>query len=282
MASPDKLFCSVAERQFNAIVSLIEGILFANLFALKAMKSQIKRYEQLVLVANETILKGLEETLLSLLDLRKVPGFSNIEATQRSLCQAAYACRAVRETLFPPGGDPADDPVFVKMIPVSTRNKIRNGDSDAAEEWAKWVCKLSFRDILDQFIEDYLNWLEEQLDAILDALIIGFLDQLIAEYIEAIAPILRELAALEVFVNCVFEICNFTATALNKRDDYADKLSVEKQGPGWTFKIDSYIQSVYDYESDIRARTLKLKQDIRNTKVSFQRVDPDETVKIPS
>lgn len=285
-SSPSRLFCSIAEREYNATISTIEAGLFAPIFALRSLKANIKRFEQLVLLVNEKVLNELEEIFLSLIDVRKVKGFGNIEEVRLNFCRAAFSCVAARQALFPPDGnlDGSDDPIFVQAIPLAQRNQIRNLDTGAYETFESYVCKLSLRAILDSFVDDYSNFLEDKLDAMLDAMGFGKIDELIEIYVQAIAPFLNELNSLDKFAQCFFETCNFVTTSINKRDDISKKLSVQKTGPGWTYVIDEQIQKVYDKEIEMRVRIGKLRTRIGNISISYKKndgfiVDPSDIMK---
>ena len=84
MSGPALLFCSIAEREYNATVVLIESALVLPTFALRQLRSQVTLFKQLTLDANDLILTEMEEIVLSLLDVRKIKGFSNIEEKRLS------------------------------------------------------------------------------------------------------------------------------------------------------------------------------------------------------
>ena len=281
MSDPSLLFCSIAEREYNATVATITLALGAPSFALRSLKANIKRYEQLVLLANDVILSEIEEIFLSLVDVRKIKGFSNLEEARLNFCKAAFSCRAARETMFPPNGnvDGSDDPVFVRMIPLVYRNSIRSLESGAFDTFQTYVCKLSLRLILDSFIDDYIDALEAKLDAILDALGINKIDEWIELYLQAIAPFLNSLNAFDIFAQCFFETCNFASTSLNKQSDIANKLNVVKNGPGWSVRIDEQMQSVYDKEIEMRTRISLLRSRIQSLPTTYKKEGAEKPVR---
>ena len=276
-----KLFCAIAEREYNSTVSLIESGLVLPIFALRQLKSQVKLFQQLVLEANDIVLTEIEQIIITLGEVLATKAFSNIEEKRMAFCQAAFACRAVMETLFPPDGasDGSDDPVYAQIIPLDIRNTLRTA-GQGYDDFEKYVCKLSLRVILESFTDDYIEWLENKLDEILDALGLNKIDELIEIYMSKIGDIMELLETLDKFSQCAFEVCNFAATSINKQEDTADKLSVIRQGDGWSFKIEESIQAVYDQEASMRLRIANLRSDLRNLQGSVSgQITPDKVFK---
>lgn len=286
MASPESLFCALAQKRYDEISSSIDAAIIAPVYALRIYKNALRRFEILVLNAVDTSLTSIESKIWGMIDLYKMDIFNRFQESSMAFCELAYTCEAVRETLFPTendpsvGGDSGDDPDFVKSIPVSIRNSLRNySDSNTYQTFEKYVCKLSIRRILNQYIIDFLDTIETQLNVLLNKLGINKIDEIIQTYFNTIGPFFSYLALLEKFANCAFSTCNFVQTALNKKEDVTDKLEIEQQGSGWIIKRTDYLNYVYSKELELRQRIIELKELISKNKPFRDGPKSDEVMK---
>jgi len=271
MAGPELLFCQMAQREFDALLAVLNSGLFAPILALRILKATIKRIEAVVLAFVEGRLIILEELVLSLFKLAKID--PNEPLGGRDFCRVAFACKAIFLSLFPENGD---DPVFVQGIPLSIRNAIRNGDFDL---WETYVCKLTLKGILDGFIDDYLSEIQDELDDLLEQLGINKIDEAIQKYFNAITPFLKQMEGLDKYLDCGFATCNFVESSINAQVDFSNKLLISRQGTGWGVKADELIQSVLDKESDLRARINNLRNRLANPKFDSEGVGIDDILK---
>lgn len=275
MSSPELLFCSIVEQQYNGIVNTIDLAINAPTLALRILKGQIKRFEMLVLAVIEGRLEVIESLILKMVDLLKLDTFDRFD--RRDFCRVAYACYALRQSLFPNSGN---DPSLVSMIPEAIRNQLRISSGDSAYDvFEKFVCKLSLKAILDQFIDDLLSDIQDELDEMLRKLGIEKIDEWIQQYFDAIVPFLRLMQNLDQFAQCAFATCNYVETSLNKQEDISKKLLLVRQGTGWSIAIDKVMSDVVQKEADLRRRISRLRIQVANPKFGSDGVQASDILK---
>jgi len=113
-----------------------------------------------------------------------------------------------------------------------------------------------------------LDYIQTQLDELLVILGINKIDEWINDYRNISLTLLRKLETLDKFAQCAFEICNFSQTAINKREDISDRLMYERQATGWSIKIDDFILSAQTKENDLRKRIDELRTRLASPKFS--------------
>jgi hypothetical protein len=255
----ENLFCAVAQAKFDSTVALIESGISVPMVALRTMKSVFYSFNNLVLMVADQKLTLLENYLLQL--YRMNSGLLDENKTQ--FCRTAYACVAVMETLFPPGGLPEDDPPYVQMIPVDVRNQLRQGTQDQYQLFDNYVCKLSLIALLDGWKTDALTTINEQLEEII-SLLTDRLDEAMEEYFAAVSPFLSLLDDLQKFANCGFQACNMIATAQNKEEEVGDKIMMERQGSSWVLKLTDDLNAILSKEDEIRSRISAIQTRLAN------------------
>ena len=151
---PEKLFCSILEREYDSTVALIDNALLLFPNSLRILKSNIKYFEKFVLDEIENELDLLEQQILSWFNLNKIDGFNKFGNGKFDFCAIAFGCEALRRIMFPQNGN---DPSWVSSIPQSIRDSLRIGVSNPQyQTFEKYVCKLSFRQLLNSFIDTLL------------------------------------------------------------------------------------------------------------------------------
>lgn len=255
MGAQEKLFCRMAEAQFRAYDTALTTAVLFPASQLRLLKGAINAFKNSVLMLVENQLEYIEQYLAGFL------GENNYDVSKKinDFCRVAYTCKAAMEAMFPEDGN---DPIFVQMIPKSVRDQLRNPNTSSYATFEQYVCKLSLYAMMEEFNSYILDSFEQQLDALLAKLGVNKLDELIADYMDLIAPFLRELDVLNKFAECAFAACNWTATALNKKEEYAEKCSVEPSGDGWIFKMADWMEDVNQREFRARSKIYELKNKI--------------------
>lgn len=253
--NPEKVFCSIAQTEYDTIVSLINSILLLTPSSLRLLKSSINFYNQFTLNVIDTQLTLWEKRFLTMFpELSQAGDFDKNSPNRMAFCQAAYYCQAVIETMFPETGD---DPSWVQDIPEDIRNILRIGSTDSTYEiFEKYVCKLSFRSVLERFRLYMVSQLESLIVGWLEMLGTAKIDEWISDYIANLGAtgIFEALYRLDKFMSCYFSTCNFARTAANYKADSTERLQMEQVGDGYRFKSVNWVNDVNTYELNLRAR----------------------------
>jgi hypothetical protein len=239
-----EMFCQMTESIYNALVAAIETALALPIQFLRSIESVIRKVELIILSAIESQLEALENQLFLFLDNEGLN--PDTSEQKQSFCAALFACSALKDSLFDPTDTTGNsDAIFVKFMPLSVRNEIR-GDSGAYGTFEKYVCKLSLRALLDQYIDAALlqiaEVLQELRDQLLDALNI---DEYISQYEEFLQTpipglnknIFELMDELDKFAQCAFGVCNFIFTSSNQQEEFAAKAYIEKNGGEWVVNL---------------------------------------------
>ena len=278
--NPEKLFCTVLEKQYDSTVMLVENALLFFPNYLRILKSNVRYFEKFVLDTVESELDVIEKKMLSWFDLIKIESLDRNKDRKFDFCEVAYRCLALRQTMFPSNGN---DPAWVTSIPLNVRNSFRVG-SGSYDTYEKYVCKLSFRKMLSDFIDSLVSELEAMIRDISNKLIANKLDEWIEDYFLALARlgIYDLLDTLDAYAQCGFGICNFIQTSVNYREDVEDRTLSTKTGNGWQFKSNQYINSIYLREEKIKQKIDYLSQKIntfKTDKTNGSNVKTDEIMK---
>lgn len=242
MAIQQDMFCAMTEEVYDALIVAINTALLLPAQFLQSIKSVLRKVELIILASIQTALEAIENKLFAFLDIN---GLSADTSEQKdNFCALLFACSALKDNLFDPNDTSGDsDAIFVKMIPLTIRNEIRSGSYDIFE---KYVCKLSLRAVLDNFINyallniaDILTNLRIEL---IDALNIDDLIDQYEELLQADIPGLNKsvydlLDDLDKFAQCAFGTCNFIFTSSNQQSDFAAKAYIEKNGNDWVINL---------------------------------------------
>lgn len=240
----EEMFCQMTEDVYNALVGAIEMALSLPIQFLQSIKSLIRKVELIILSSVESSLEDLERKLFTFLDSEGIN--PDTSKQKESFCAALFSCSALKDSLFNPDDYSGDsDALFAKVIPLSVRNQIR-GDSGVYGIFEQYVCKLSLRALLDNYVDqiilDLANILDDLRDQVTDALNIdSYIDQyeeLLRTPIIGIGKSVLELIDdLDKFAQCAFGVCNFIYTASNKKSEIAEKLYIEKSGSDWVVNL---------------------------------------------
>jgi len=282
MMNPDKLFCTVLEQQYDSTVLLVDNALLFAPNYLRILKSNVRYFEKFVLDVVEAELDALEKKMFSWFDLIKIENMNKLKEQRYDFCQVAYSCLALRQAMFPSN---SNDPVWVQSIPLNIRNFLRVGSENSDyNTYEQYVCKLSFRKMLNDYIDSLIFELERMIREISNKLITNQLDEWIEQYFLAIAKlgIYDLLDSLDAFAQCGFGICNFIQTTVNYREDVEEKLYSKKVGNGWQFSANQYINNIYTRERNIKNRIDNLSNTIskfKTDKTSGSKTKPDEVMK---
>lgn len=274
--SQNLLWCSIVEAEYRALTNTLDLLINVPHLALRVLKGHIKRFEAVVLAGVE----GRLDVLVALLDemwnlIMNSTGFDRFD--KKNICGLAFSCRALRDHLFPADGN---DPTYVQGIPQDVRDTLRDFDSGLGlDQFDKYVCKLSFKSLLNGFVDETLKYIQVQLDELLELLGINKIDEWIDDYITASLPFLRALQGLDVFAECAFEGCNFVQTALNKQEDVEERLLLQRQGSGWSVKADDLIASARRKDNELRQRIDELRTRLANPKFGSQGVQASDLLK---
>lgn len=274
--SQSKLFCSLVEQQFRALEDSLELLVNTPYLALKSLKGYLIKFEKLTLAVVEGRLVVLENLLNDMFNLlmNSVP-FDRFD--KKNVCALAFQCFALREQLFPTD---ENDPIYVQFIPIEIRNILRDTSITSSYlSFEKYVCKLGFSKFLRGLINETLADIEDELDELLIKLGTNKIDEWIQSYLSQSFVFLRELQKLDTFTNCVFEGCNFAATAVNKREDYTSRLYYEKQGDGWAIDINRIAGPITQKEDDLRAKIDELRTRLANPKFGSEGVKLSDLLK---
>jgi hypothetical protein len=256
MAIQETLFCSMTEAIYDALVALIEMGLTIPVQFLNSIKSFIRKVELLILTGIESSLETIERKLFAFLDATKLN--PDTSEQKNNFCALLFSCDALRESLFDPDDTTGEsDATFVKFMGLEIRNQIRAGYYDVFE---KYVCKLSLRAMIDNFIDFSLLSVADQLSelrlTLLDALNINTLvdeyeDLLETEIGSTGKSIYNMLDDMDKFSQCAFGACNFINTSSNQQEDFAAKLFIEKIGDEWVVNL-----TELTYEMDMNGEIL--------------------------
>ena len=266
--SQSLLFCQIIEAEYRATISTLETLQLVPLLALKSMRGYIQRFKYITLSALDGKLDVIESLLNQMweLTMNNEP-FDRLDS--KNICRLAYTCNALRKHLFPT--DSSDDPSYVLWIDSSIRDSLRDFDDNTTyENFDKYVCKLGFSRTLAGFKNKILAEIEDELDAIIVKLGVHRIDELIENYRRVSLPFLRALQDLDKFAQCAFSTCNFVQTAINKRQDISERMLYERQGTGWSVKIDTFIAKAITHENNIRSRVDALRTRLANPKFDSQ------------
>ena len=210
----EDMICSMLESSFNTIIALIDVGIILPQKALALLKAIITRIEGVIFV---TILAQLDTVEALILDLLKIKELRQLSASD--FCLVLFQCKAALNII-----------VDLGLLTSSQAN-----DFETVENL---ICKGGIANLITSFVQDQLdkitviiNAIKAQLDEFLDP-IIGSLQVLVDAYQKALddAGITALLAQLDAFADCIFSICDFVESALNKTNDTQTKLFVDKNG----------------------------------------------------
>lgn len=242
MTMQEEMFCSMTEAVYNALVTAIETALSLPIQFLETVKSVIRKVELLILSAIEASLETIEIKLFSFLGANGLN--PDTSEQNKNFCALLFACSALKDSLFDPNDTSGNsDAIFVKFISLSIRNQIRAGAYDIFE---KYVCKLSLRSLLDNFIDNALLGIGDILvglrQELLEALDISSLTDQYESLLQAPIPglgksIFELMDELDKFAQCAFGTCNFIYTSSNQQTDFATKAYIEKNNNDWVINL---------------------------------------------
>ena len=232
MSSPQQLFCKVLEQQYNTEIDTIEAVLYLPVRALRDVKSNIKRVENLVYNSVLLIVEKYEKQLLEILFLNKI---NQLEENVNNFCQVAFSCQALVTILTDPDND------YLSFLDQATKDQIASNYA----LFEQYVCVLGLKRIVNSFVDDILSEIR--------AILVTLSDRLenalrLTEMIEAYQDILDSsgiidlLNYLRAFLNCAFSSCNYAESANNALNNYMEKLALSDNGSTFT----QYLNSLLD------------------------------------
>lgn len=266
--SQSLLFCSIVQAEYDALINTLETLQTVPLLGLRALKGYIKKFEYVIMAFIDGRLDIIEILLNQMWELTmNSEPFDRLDI--KNVCRLAYTCNALRKHLFPT--DSSDDPSYVLWIDSSIRDSLRDFDDNTTyENFDKYVCRLGFQRTLRGFQNKILAEIEDELDNLIIKLGINRIDEWMNNYKISSLSFLRALQDLDKFAQCAFSTCNFAQTAINKRENISERMLYERQGTGWSVKIDASIEKAIIHENNIRSRVDALRTRLANPKFDSQ------------
>ncbi len=244
----DYLACAQVEAAYTAFVNLLDQIIEFPLALLKALRNTIKMLEA-------TIYSNIEDLFDELLDLYdKFLEFpDDVDNVTDAFCEAILNCEFLYKSMLPASTngkylDVLTDQ-YVSGYEWFRRNICSYGLGSYIDELRQIAIDninnlidliegnigkgfIYINQTLDKLVEQYNNFLNAPItsyfplfDDLWEALtIFNWIPK--DQFDPATASILELINLIELFGQCIFSVCNLSATVQNKLDDIGDKLSI--------------------------------------------------------
>lgn len=263
-ASPEIIYCQIATQIFEQTVALIETVLPIPQLIYRSFISNIKRIFSVIYAGIETAIIIIEQQVLAILNVDAL----DLLDIKANFCSTLAQCKALINIILSPDNS---------LLGLTDAEKL-----DAAsnfESFEELVCKTSLRSLLENYTDDLLNEISDQLDKLERQLLDQDLFQLIEEYLEKLRNngILDEMDKLDAFFDCGFALCNFAVAATRKKDEFQELLQVEKVGTRYFFAANDFIDEVFTKDEELRSRLARLRREILSKQPS-RGIPVDQTI----
>lgn len=247
--SPEIIYCQIATQLYQQVVALIEVALPVPQLLYRSFISNIKRINSIIYASIETAIVIIEQQLISILNIDAL----DLLDIKANFCTTLAQCDALVNIILSPSND---------LLGLTLAEKIQAKAS--FEKFEELVCRTSLRSLFENFTDDLLDNISEQLDKLERQLLDQNLFQVVEEYLEKLRlnGILDEFDKLDDFLNCGFALCNFSVAATRKKEEFEELLQVEKVEGRYYLLVNDFIEETFAKDEELRTRLAKLRRDI--------------------
>jgi HPt (histidine-containing phosphotransfer) domain-containing protein len=262
--SPEVIYCQMAEQIYEEIVATIKTALSIPQLAYRSFISILKRIFSVIYAAIETAIVIIEQQVLSILNVDAL----DLLDIKANFCEVLSQCEALIDFILAPDST---------LLGLTDAQKIAARES--FENFEELVCRTSLRSLLENYTDELLDRISEQLDALEQQLLDQDIFQLIEEYLEELRNlgILDLFDTLDPFFQCAFALCNFAVAGTRQKEEFQDLLQVQKTSGRYFLTVDPFVESIVEKDNDLKQRIANLRREILS-KQPPRGVPVDETL----
>lgn len=264
-ADPEQIYCVLLQDIFRSSVRLIEVAITAPLFLYRTYRNSLKRIQGLLLFAVETQLIIIEQEIIKALSFDAI----SLAVTGSDFCTVLKACQALTDIILD------DDNTLLGLTPAQ-----KEAARTTEEFFDEYVCKLSLRNLFENYFAGISDEILSRLDELLGILNSFSILDTVDKYLQSLQDtgILDLIDGLNKFNNCAFSLCNVDAESANAKSDFASKLGITEQGGTWFVEVDDFLSDLLEKNTELNTRIANARLKVTNGRVT-RGIPEDQTAK---